>query len=248
MTGGSPHGPDRFARADDVGVPWLPAAPVDVTEYLTALIAGGLGSPRCGSRCPPSGPPTETEVIRLAVAGLSRQNRRPAVQVPALLDDVVEAILATARLPRRGAARAHGDPGAGCPAGRGGRRPGAGAGAAGLRSVPLGSRRPVAGIESWAGGCELVTHVDGFLLFWHCCGLSKVVSGSDGDSWRFAGVVTLCIREPPGWCRRFSATLVLAQERIVACLLGWLAPLVHSYEHAYGCDYHAEGHGPSAVE
>ena len=34
------------------------------------------------------------------MAGLSRQNRRPAVQVPALLDDVVEAILATARLPR----------------------------------------------------------------------------------------------------------------------------------------------------
>ena len=62
---------------------------------------GGLGSPRCGSRCPPSGPLTETEVIRLAVAGLSRQNRRPAVQVPALLDDVVEAILATARLPRQ---------------------------------------------------------------------------------------------------------------------------------------------------
>ena len=41
MTGGLDHDPDRFAGADDVGVPWLPAAPVDVAEYLTALIAGG---------------------------------------------------------------------------------------------------------------------------------------------------------------------------------------------------------------
>ena len=43
------------ARADDVAVPWLPAAPVDVAEYLTALV----GEPvlqRCGRRgpfCPP---------------------------------------------------------------------------------------------------------------------------------------------------------------------------------------------------
>ena len=43
------------ARADDAGVPWLPAAPVDVAEYLTALV----GEPvlqRCGRRgpfCPP---------------------------------------------------------------------------------------------------------------------------------------------------------------------------------------------------
>ena len=34
------------------------------------------------------------------MAGLPRQNRRAAVQAPALLDDAVEAILATARLPR----------------------------------------------------------------------------------------------------------------------------------------------------
>ena len=61
---------------------------------------GGLGSPRCGSRCPPSGPLTESEVARLTVAGLSRQNRRPAIQAPALLDDAVEVILAPARLPR----------------------------------------------------------------------------------------------------------------------------------------------------
>ena len=43
MTGGPDHGPARFARADDVGVPWLPAAPVDVTEYFTALMRWGAG-------------------------------------------------------------------------------------------------------------------------------------------------------------------------------------------------------------
>ena len=31
------------AWADDAGVPWLPAAPVDIAEYLTALVARGAG-------------------------------------------------------------------------------------------------------------------------------------------------------------------------------------------------------------
>ncbi len=44
--------------------------------------------------------PTESEVVRLTIAGLSRQNRRTPVQALALLDDAVEAILATARSPR----------------------------------------------------------------------------------------------------------------------------------------------------
>ena len=45
-------------------------------------------------------------MVRLTLAGLSRQNRRPAVQAPALLDDAVVAILATARLPREQGRRA----------------------------------------------------------------------------------------------------------------------------------------------
>ena len=57
-----------------------------------------LGSPRSGRRCPPSVPPTESELVRLTMAGLSRRNRRP-VRLRPLLDDAVEAILATARLP-----------------------------------------------------------------------------------------------------------------------------------------------------
>ena len=43
------------AWADDAGVPWLPAAPVDTAEYLTALV-GEPVFPRCGRRCP-SWPP-----------------------------------------------------------------------------------------------------------------------------------------------------------------------------------------------
>ena len=43
MAGDPDHGPTRFARADDVGVPWLPAAPVDLAEYLTALMRRGAG-------------------------------------------------------------------------------------------------------------------------------------------------------------------------------------------------------------
>ena len=66
--------------------------------------------PRCGRRCPPSGAArraaevvsrTESAVVRLTLAGLPRpEPTGPAVQAPAPLDDAVEAILATARLPR----------------------------------------------------------------------------------------------------------------------------------------------------
>ena len=51
------------AWADDAGVPWLPAAPVDTAEYLTALV-GEPVFPRCGRRGP--------SVLRL----------RPAVRRP----------------------------------------------------------------------------------------------------------------------------------------------------------------------
>ena len=76
-------------------------------------------------RGPPTAPRkwcsrTESEVVRLTLAGLPRQNRRAAVQAPALLDDAVEAILATARLPRERGLPGHGEPGAGSPAERGG--------------------------------------------------------------------------------------------------------------------------------
>ena len=183
----------------------------------------------------------DIQAKRTPPRGLRPAVRRPVVRSavsksgpPALLDDAVEAILATARSPSERDRRGMVDI------------------ALVLALRDCGLRRSEAAAPGWnrvlGGGCEPVNHVDGFLLFWHCCGFSKVVSGSDGESWRFAGVVCLCIREPPGWCRRFYATLVLAQERIVACLPRQLAPLVHSYEHAYGCDYHAEGHGPSAVE
>ena len=82
--------------------------------------------------------PTESELMRLTVAGVSGRNRRAAVQAPALLDDGVEAILATARLPRERARRGMESAGAGSPAWRGGHRPGA----AGLRPAPGGSRGP----------------------------------------------------------------------------------------------------------
>ena len=49
--------------------------------------------------------------MRLTVAGVSRRNRPAAVQAPALLDDGVEAILATARLPRERSRRGMESPG-----------------------------------------------------------------------------------------------------------------------------------------
>ena len=101
----------------------------------------------------------------------------------------MEAILATARLPRERDRRAMES-----------REPSARRGMVDIALVLVlrdcGLRRSEAAARGWnrvlGGGCEPVTHVDGFLLFWHCCGISKVVSGSDGESWRFAGVVTLC--------------------------------------------------------
>ena len=99
----------------------------------------------------------------------------------ALLDGAIEAILATARSPMERDRRGMVDIALvlvlrGC-----------GTAVCAARKPPPRGWNRVLG-----GGCEPVTHVAGFLLFWHCCGLSKVVSGSDGESWRFAGVVTLC--------------------------------------------------------
>ena len=54
---------------------------------------------------------TESEVVRLTMAGLDHQNRRAAVQAPALLDDAVVAILTTARLHRERGRRAWKSPG-----------------------------------------------------------------------------------------------------------------------------------------
>ena len=99
-----------MAWAGDAGIPWLPAAPVDVAEYLTALVGRGAGLATvrqavsaigAAHRAAGADSPTESEVVRLTMAGLSRQNRRPAVQARALLDDAVETILATARSPRQ---------------------------------------------------------------------------------------------------------------------------------------------------
>ena len=61
------------ARADDAGVPWLPAAPVDTAEYLTALV-GEPVFPRCGRQGP--------SVLRL----------RPAVRRPVVRTGVVRGI------------------------------------------------------------------------------------------------------------------------------------------------------------
>ena len=108
------------AWAGDAGVPWLPAAPVDVAEYLTALVGRGVGIATvrqavsaigAAHRAAGADSPTESEVVRLTMAGLSRQNRRPAVQAPALLDDAVETILATARSPRERDRRGMENPG-----------------------------------------------------------------------------------------------------------------------------------------
>ena len=116
-----PEGPTRgsgvsfVAWAGDADVPRLPAAPADVAEYLTALVGRGVGIATvrqavsaigAAHRAAGTDSPTESEVVRLTMSGLSRQNRRPAVQAPALLDDAVEAILATARSPRDGIAGA----------------------------------------------------------------------------------------------------------------------------------------------
>ena len=80
-----------------------------VAEYLTALVGRGVGIATvrqavsaigAAHRAAGADSPTESAVVRLTVAGLCRRNRRPAVQAPALLDDAVEAILATAWLLR----------------------------------------------------------------------------------------------------------------------------------------------------
>ena len=132
------------------------------------------------AKTPPRGlrPAFRGPVVRTAVSK----------SVPlALLDGAIEAILATARSPRERDRRAMKS-----------REPSVRRGAVDIALVlrDCGLRRAEAAAPGWnrvlGGGCEPVTHVDGFLLFWHCCGLSKVVSGSDGESWRFAGVVTLC--------------------------------------------------------
>ena len=95
--------------ADGAGVSWLPAYTHDVAQYLTDLIAGGAGLSTvrqavstigAAHRAAGAASPTESELVRLTVARVSGRNRRAAVQAPALLDDGVEAILATARLPR----------------------------------------------------------------------------------------------------------------------------------------------------
>ena len=113
------------AWADGAGVSWLPAYTHDVAQYLADLIAGGAGLSTvrqavsaigAAHRAAGAASPTESELVRLTVAGVSGRNRRAAVQAPALLDDGVEAILATARLPRERSRRGMESPGAGCPA------------------------------------------------------------------------------------------------------------------------------------
>ena len=73
------------ARADDVGVPWLPAAPVDFAEYLTALMRRGAGITtvrQTGSVLSPGlRPAVRRPVLRTATSTLwasgSRANVRP---------------------------------------------------------------------------------------------------------------------------------------------------------------------------
>ena len=112
------------AWADGVGVSWLSAYTHDVAQYLTDLIAGGAGLSTvrqavsaigAAHRAAGAASPTESELVRLTVAGVSGRNRRAAVQAPALLDDSVEAILATARLSRATVPPRHGESGAGSP-------------------------------------------------------------------------------------------------------------------------------------
>ena len=117
-----PEGPTRRSGVSswpgpgDAGVAWMPAAPVDVAEYLTTLVGRGAGlatvrQAGAAHRTAGADSLTESEVVRLTMAGLDHQNRRAAVQAPALLDDAVVAILATARLHRERGRRAWKSPG-----------------------------------------------------------------------------------------------------------------------------------------
>ena len=80
--------PDTTIILGEVPVAWNVSrrqglrALVGVAEYLTALVGGEPGTPWSGRRCPPSVPPTESELVRLTMAGLSRRDRGPTVQAP----------------------------------------------------------------------------------------------------------------------------------------------------------------------
>ena len=99
------------AWAARIGVSALPADPADVVRYLALRAAAGLSIASVRSAAASIAAahvdvnlesPTEHPGIRRAIRGLSRELARPQAQATALLSDDLEAIRATACLPRRG--------------------------------------------------------------------------------------------------------------------------------------------------
>ena len=97
------------AWANDLKVAALPATPQTVARYLAARAEAGSSNSTLRATCAVIGAahrdagledPTRVQAVRLVLAGLTRRNATPVNQVSALLESNMDAIVATALLPR----------------------------------------------------------------------------------------------------------------------------------------------------
>ena len=97
------------AWANELGLTALPATPHTIARYLAARAEAGSANSTLRAACAIIGAahrdagmedPTKVQAVRLVLSGLTRRNANPVNQVSALLDSNMDAIVATALLPR----------------------------------------------------------------------------------------------------------------------------------------------------
>ena len=97
------------AWASELGVAALPATPQTIARYLAARGEAGSSNSTLRATCAVIGAahrdagledPTRVQAVRLVLSGLTRRNATPVNQVSALLESNMDAIVATALLPR----------------------------------------------------------------------------------------------------------------------------------------------------
>ena len=99
------------AWASELGVTDLPATPHTIARYLAARAEAGGSNSTLRATCAAIGAahrdagledPSKVQAVRMVLSGLTRRNAKPVNQVSALLDSIMDAIVATALLPRTG--------------------------------------------------------------------------------------------------------------------------------------------------
>ena len=97
------------AWASELGLAALPATPHTIARYLAARVEAGSSNSTLRATCAVIGAahrdagledPTKVQAVRMVLSGLTRRNAKPVNQVSALLDSNMDAIVATALLPR----------------------------------------------------------------------------------------------------------------------------------------------------